>query len=222
MGTEKEEMIKSVVLAVMNKQEEIVRNIAREACASFTRATERKIEAEIEERIRKKQKLSTPTINNEGNKNQFNHEKDVLDCLEDIERAVNDKDLTKAATSISEGKKLVLRRMKLIRLADREGWGTVKEYLSDELASDTEDEKHIAKAIKASTAMKEKKRSKKLSNVKSERKSETYHGRSRHTSHGNGRGRTPITCYSCGSLGHTQWQCFANRKKDNPYGGKHR
>ena len=144
MGTEKEEMIKSVVAAVMNKQEVIVRNIAKEACAAFTRATERKIETEIEERIRKKKKLSTPTLNKE-----------------DMERAVKEKDQDKAATSITEGKKLVLRRMKLIRLADREGWDTVIEYISDELVSDTEDKNHITKAIKASVALKEKKRSKK-------------------------------------------------------------
>ena len=162
METEKEEMIKSVVLAVMNKQEDIVRNIAKEACAAFTRSTDRMIENEIDERIRKKQKLSTPTFNSEGNKNQFNHQKDVLDCFEDIERAVKEKNLDKAATNITEGKNLVLRRMKLIRLADRESWDTVKEYISDELASDTEDEKHIAKAIKASAAIKEKKRSKKF------------------------------------------------------------
>ena len=65
MRTE-EEVIKSVVAAVMNKQEVIVRNIAKEACAVFTVATERKIETEIEERIRKKQKFSTPNPNNRG------------------------------------------------------------------------------------------------------------------------------------------------------------
>ena len=139
MGTEKEEMIKSVVAAVMNKQEVIVRHIAKEACAAFTRATEGKIKTEIEERIRKKKKLSTPTLNKE-----------------DMERAVKEKDQDKAATSITEGKKLVLRRMKLIRLADREGWDTVIEYISDELVSDTEDKNHITKAIKASVALKEK------------------------------------------------------------------
>ena len=42
--------------------------------------------------------------------------------------------------------------MKLIRIADREDWLTVHEYLSDDLASDTEDEKEINKVILSASA----------------------------------------------------------------------
>ena len=44
---------------------------------------------------------------------------------------------------LKEGKALILKQQKLIRIADREedGWEVVKCYLSDDLASDSEDEK---------------------------------------------------------------------------------
>ena len=46
------------------------------------------------------------------------------------------------------GTELVSKRVKAIKLADKSefGWATVNEYLSDELASDSDDEKRIYRA----------------------------------------------------------------------------
>jgi len=54
-------------------------------------------------------------------------------------------DLTK------EGKKIIHKRQKLIKIADKctDGWQVVEEYESDELASDSEDEKKLKKAKEA-------------------------------------------------------------------------
>ena len=54
----------------------------------------------------------------------------------------------KAKTQLEEGLKLVCERQKLIRMADRSehGWATVKEYLEDELADNSDDEKRMQKA----------------------------------------------------------------------------
>ena len=48
---------------------------------------------------------------------------------------------------VSEGRRLIKRRQKLTKLADRskDGWLVVQEYESDELASNSEDEKKIRK-----------------------------------------------------------------------------
>ena len=48
----------------------------------------------------------------------------------------------------NEGKELIRKRQKLIRIADKsaDGWKVVDEYVSDELASGSEDEKRLKKA----------------------------------------------------------------------------
>ena len=50
-----------------------------------------------------------------------------------------------ATDEIEKGKKLVNKRQKLTRLADREenGWHIVKDYVADDLASNSDNEKLI-------------------------------------------------------------------------------
>ena len=52
------------------------------------------------------------------------------------------------AELVKEGKELIRKRQKLIQIADKsaDGWKVVDEYLSDELASDSADEKRLKKA----------------------------------------------------------------------------
>ena len=54
----------------------------------------------------------------------------------------------KAKEMIREGKKLIATRQILIKIADRSeyGWATVDEYIEDELASDSDDEKRLFRA----------------------------------------------------------------------------
>ena len=49
---------------------------------------------------------------------------------------------------VAEGKLIIKNRQKLIKIADKngDGWLVVREYESDDLASDSEDEKKIRKA----------------------------------------------------------------------------
>ena len=57
---------------------------------------------------------------------------------------------------LAEGKKIILKQQKLIRIANREGngWEVVKCYLSDDLASDSEDEKQLSRARREAAANK--------------------------------------------------------------------
>ena len=49
---------------------------------------------------------------------------------------------------IKEGKELIRKRQKLIRIADKsvDGWKVVDEYVSDDLASGSEDDKRLRRA----------------------------------------------------------------------------
>lgn len=57
-------------------------------------------------------------------------------------------------------KKKLLHRNKLIKIADKSagGWDTVKEYESDELASDSEDDKRLKRAESRAMAKRDKAR----------------------------------------------------------------
>ena len=59
---------------------------------------------------------------------------------------------------VEEGKQIIKKHQKLIKIADKnkDGWLVVQEYESNDLASDSEDEKKIRKA-KAATEKKQKK-----------------------------------------------------------------
>ena len=67
---------------------------------------------------------------------------------ERTEKALTENRLEKAQEHIQKGKAACLARLKLIRIADRDGWDAANCYLTDDLASDTDDEKRISKAIR--------------------------------------------------------------------------
>ncbi|XP_060585380.1 uncharacterized protein LOC132741266 [Ruditapes philippinarum] len=72
----------------------------------------------------------------------------VSNALKETASKVNEMDLSGASECISEGLSLLSNRQKLIRIADSSelGWLVVKEYQSNPLASDSEDEKKLARA----------------------------------------------------------------------------
>ena len=65
--------------------------------------------------------------------------------------ALGNNDVEQANENLNAGKKLILKRLKAIKIADREefGWAVVRHYESDEIASNTEDEKDIGRARRA-------------------------------------------------------------------------
>ena len=61
---------------------------------------------------------------------------------------VNSEETSYETKLVVEGKELIRKRQKLIRIADKsaDGWRVVDEYVSDELASGSEDEKRLKKS----------------------------------------------------------------------------
>jgi hypothetical protein len=111
---------------------------------------------DITEKAAKRVKLDNPDLKKPGNLDQYQHNSEVLRCLEKAETSIRNGDNVVGIQHIDHGKKLLLKRQKLVRLADREddGWLFVKEYVTDKLASDSDDEKAILKARRSSASKK--------------------------------------------------------------------
>ena len=115
------------------------------------------LDSRVENAYKKQRLLSTaPTFKREGNKQQYEHGEKVLSFLEATFQSIQSLDIDCAKSNLSDAIKTVQERQKLIRLADRSdlGWGVVKEYVADDLATDSSDEKRIKKAEKAAAAKK--------------------------------------------------------------------
>ena len=82
-----------------------------------------------------------------GNQKQFelNAQNDIVF---DRIHSANDSENNQVDYLVGEGKELIRKRQKLIRIADKsaDGWKVVDEYVSDALASGSEDEKRLKKA----------------------------------------------------------------------------
>ena len=83
-----------------------------------------------------------------GNAKQAEFNGEILEKLQDLKALLEAGSVTRSGKLLDDIIKDVTKRMKCIKLADRSpgGWDTVKEYLSDELASDSGDEKKMRSA----------------------------------------------------------------------------
>ena len=111
----------------------------------------------------KKARLDRYTCKRKGNQQQLDHAHDVLETFDEASDALKAGVHDQIKKSLEEGTELVTKRIKAIKLADKSefGWLTVNEYLSDELASDSGDEKRMYRSKKrAERKVKEKQKQK--------------------------------------------------------------
>ncbi|VDI61329.1 Hypothetical predicted protein [Mytilus galloprovincialis] len=85
-------------------------------------------------------------LKGEGNKNQYSFNSDIVSELLTLQKQTSAED--SVGTNLMGLILKVNRRNELIRIADKlqAGWSTVREYESDDLASDSEDEKRLRQA----------------------------------------------------------------------------
>ena len=82
----------------------------------------------------------------------------TLEKIDDAINSIEKGHIEKYQEKLKEGKTLILKQEKLIKITDREedGWEVVKFYLSGNLASDSEDEKQLNKASREAASNKKK------------------------------------------------------------------
>ena len=173
--------------------------LAAEACSSNMDA--------LAEKAAKKARMDMPEFQRKGTKNQFLHNKVVLEALDK-------NDVVHATERLKEGKKVLTKRLKAIKLADREefGWAVVRHYESDTLASDTEDEKEIGRARRAAAAEFKKRQEKsKAKTLKRKRATDNSSSFNKYPQRPDFRSRKAVICFSCGKKGHMQKICFKNK-----------
>ena len=81
-----------------------------------------------------------------------------MEKIDKVISAIEKGKIERCQEKLAEGKKIILKQQKLLKIADREGDGlkVVKCYLSDDLASDSEDEKQLSRARREAAANKTK------------------------------------------------------------------
>jgi S-adenosylmethionine/arginine decarboxylase-like enzyme len=86
-----------------------------------------------------------------GNQKQYEINAKLEAILTDISKANEQNNQERVSKLVDEAKALIHRHQKLIKIADRskDGWRVVEEYESDDLASNSEDEKRLRKAIES-------------------------------------------------------------------------
>ena len=101
----------------------------------------------VEQAVKKARRASY-TCKRKGNQQQLDHAVQVLDKFDEASDALKAKSYDKVKAALDSGPEVVSKRIKVIKMADKSefGWSTVNEFLSDELASNSDDEKRMYRA----------------------------------------------------------------------------
>ena len=141
------EAIQSTVNASVGRLTDNLTEVIEARLGSFAQRFSEENGATVEQAV-KKARRENHTCKRKGNQQQLDHELEVLDKFDAATSALKNKSYDKVKAALEEGTGIVSKRIKAIKLADKSefGWQTVNEYLSDELASDSDDEKRMYRA----------------------------------------------------------------------------
>ena len=163
--------------------------------------------------IKKMKFTEMPEFKRKANKDQFLHNRQVIQCFDDAKEKLVDNKNEELMQSLEEGMKLVQDRQKLVLLADKSpyGWLTVENYKSNALAEDEDDEKRLIRAEnRAATEVKRR---------QNQRKSKFPNTGNPGQQAKNTAANAPVSavsqqatyrkgsCFACGKFGHWKSEC---------------
>ena len=139
--------IQSAVSESMGSLTDNLTQVIESRLSDFAKRFSEENSSSVEQAV-KRARREHYTCKRKGNQQQLDHSLQVLDKLDEASDALKQKSYEKVKVALESGTELVSKRVKAIKLADKSefGWATVNEYLSDELASDSDDEKRIYRA----------------------------------------------------------------------------
>ena len=92
-----------------------------------------------DETIKRINSSTIPEFKCKSNKICYKANNNILQKIDDAIIFIEKEHIERCQEKLKEGKAFILKQQKLIRIVDRDGWEVVKCYLSDDLASDSED-----------------------------------------------------------------------------------
>ena len=216
------EVMEAVRSELRSNKAQIIAEVKEQSLPAIETAVKRALEgaASIGGSKGKKRQKRQRAFNNRGNERRHDRNEEVIESIEEAIAAIGTKQLDAAKSSLEAGMKILSKQQKLIRLADREenGWEVARYYDSDDLASDSEDEKAINRARREALASIKRRNTDKQKNAfrnapqrnERERERDTYG--ERYTSQPRREGtssdrRAGTICFYCGKEGHMQYSC---------------
>ena len=94
-----------------------------------------------DEAVKQIKSSTVPEFRNKGNKIRYKANNSIMEKIDEAISAIEKAKIETCQEKLAEGKNIFLKQQKLLRIADRKdgGWEVVKSYLSDDLASHSED-----------------------------------------------------------------------------------
>ena len=181
---------------------------------------------EVIKASKKEKEKKKPTFKYRGNEYQYDFNSDILSDIEEVLSTVSGGRKSHLEKQLADIAHKIKKRNKLLVMADRseQGWDAVKEYLTDDVASDSDDARKMKQAEKRAAEKKKKKEKAKpydryhsASKASSSRSSGVFSGqRYNEPPWGKGEGywkrssektRGEERCFGCGKRGHYRNQC---------------
>ena len=209
-----------LVALINNSVKEAINGLKNDIISEISVDRKRSISHEVTETITKKVKENEiPDFKKTYNKKQYEHNNKVKQALTDLEEAYDKGDDKMVREKLTEGKKLLDKRMKLKRIADREedGWEVAKCYLSDTLADDSDDERRIVRSRRQAAANKKRLDISKRNKTYTSKFYKPYNSKIHESSSTKSFFDKKETsnfrrCYMCGETGHFVASCPRNFK----------